>query len=77
MSKITVDSPIGFILRSNPYSKMSNFQLLEYGVNIEKETGFINPSLLREIESRKIYSVFQKMLNPHMSGVVSLVGSSF
>lgn len=71
MSKIIDNSPIGFITRLNPYSKMSNFQLLEYGVKIEKETGFINPSLLREIENRNLYSAFQKMLNPNMSGVVS------
>jgi len=58
MQQIELDTPIGRIIRANPYSEMSNLQVIEYAVKIEKETGFINPSILQEIENRGIYAAY-------------------
>lgn len=67
-----VYTPIGRIIRSNPYAEMDNLQIVEYALRIEAETGFINPSLLREIESRGLYANFQKLRNPNMSHIIPI-----
>jgi hypothetical protein len=76
MEHINIKTPIGEIKRPNPFTQMSNDELLKTAIT-QNENGFIDPVLFRNIELRGIYSLLQKMLNPNMSGVLSLINNYY